>query len=114
MGAVGITYQRSGVDSNGERIVEATVAFSNSYSAGGDTVDMKALGLGQVNGVRVPSRLLDGQAVPNAHAQVGVSVQPAIAADGSLKLKLYPTANTEAAAASNNSSVVLTLQFLGR
>lgn len=53
MGAVAISNLRTGVTHDGRRFKEATVTFSNSYAAGGDTVPLAALGLGEVRRIEV-------------------------------------------------------------
>lgn len=112
MGAVTFATVQHGVTTNGKRVVEAVVTFSNSYATGGDTLALGSLGLKRIDEVHVPSHRLDGLAVSDAQAQTGLSLQlgGTVAAP---TLKAYVTANTEQTNATNQSTVAQVVRFVG-
>lgn len=112
MGACTFTSVQHGVTSNGKRVVEAVVTFSDSYATAGDTVALTSLGLRRIDEVHVPSHRLSGAAVSDAQAQTGISLQLAgtVAAP---KLKAYVSATTEQTAAVDQSTVATVVRFVG-
>ncbi len=113
MGAVAVTSKVTSVI-NAEKVVEAVCTFAASYATGGDTVDIAVdLGMTEVNKISLPSHRLNDVAISNAQAQTGASVQLG-GTNKAPKLKLYPTASTEATAASNNSTVAVVVRFFGK
>ena len=113
MGACTIANRREGVSVDGLRVVEVDVTYSASYATGGDSISPSLLGLKEVRQILVPSHKLNGMgAVANANSRTGKSVQLAGTASAPL-LALYETANTEVANATNVSTVVHTIRFLG-
>jgi hypothetical protein len=95
-----------GVESNGQRSVTATVTFDNSYPTGGEEVTLTKLGLRDVQSVQ---EILESGTAAGAQARLIADLTDKTAP----KLLLYTAASTEASNASNQSSVVARLKFVG-
>lgn len=108
MGAVAISNREDDIQDN-KRVVEADVTFSASYATGGDTLSKSALGLTQIDDARVLSlKNRKGVALTPHGRQIvlgGTAAAPT--------LKLYAGSGSEVAAASNNSTVVARVRFVG-
>lgn len=116
MGAVAVSIVKQDVV-NDKRVVVADVTMSSSYATGGDTVPLGSIGLHQVDeayihsGVQAPSQGLTSKSyTPNSHG-----IQLVLA--GTLtapKLKAFFGSSTEAAAATNLSTVpAVRVEFRG-
>lgn len=112
MGAVTVANKDYGSSPRG-KVVEADVTFSASYATGGDSIALTLLGLRGVREVVVPSHnIRTRKAVADAASQAGKTVQLGGTETVPL-LKLYETALTQVANATNTSTVVLRLRFIG-
>lgn len=109
MGALVIANREDDVHDN-QRVVEADVTFSASYVTGGDTISKAALGLSQIDDVRMLTAKSRRGAALSAHGRQvqlgGTHAAPT--------LKLYAGSGAEVANASNNSTVTVRVRFLGR
>lgn len=116
MGAVTISNKTSGgagVQPARGKMVEADVTFSASYATAGDTLDPKQLGLKGIREVLVPSHdSRTRKAVATAASRAGKTVELG-GTESAPKLLVFDTANTEVANATNLSTIVLRLRFIG-
>lgn len=112
MGAVTIANKKPGVTDR-YKVVEADVTFSASYATGGDTLALGLLGLRGLKEILIPSHEIQSRkAVSTASSRAGKTVELAGTETVPL-LKVFDTANTEVAAATNLSTVTRRIRFLG-
>lgn len=113
MGAVTVANVVPGSNQGRDKVVEADVTFSSSYSAGGDTLNPRQLGLRGIREAQIVGRhIRTGKPIPNANLQTGKSIQLG-GTETAPTLKLYDTANTESTAALSNAGVTKRVRFLG-
>ena len=109
MGALAFSNREDDIQDN-RRVVECDVTFSASYATGGDTISKAALGLSQIDDAYVLSLKNRKGGSLTAHGkQVQLGGTPSAPT-----LKLYSGSGSEVANASNNSTVVARVRFLGR
>lgn len=108
MGALAFSNREDDVQ-GGKRVVEADVTFSSSYATGGDTISKAQLGLTQIDDAQLLSLKNRKGGTLTAHGRQvqlgGTAAAPT--------LKLYAGTGSEVANASNNSTVVARVRFLG-
>lgn len=103
MGACTLANRTDGVTSDGKRWVEYDTTLSAAYATGGDTVSMNTLGLKVVDQIHI---------VGTVGSASGVEVRPVTTDPVAPKVSAYPT-GSQAAAASDQSSVACRLRFIG-
>jgi len=111
--ALGFTVVRQGVENQGRRYVEADVTFDNSYPTGGEAVSaLAALGLNRVERIEVVRKVTPDGATSGAtnHGQQVVGDVTNVYAP---ILKVFTSLNTEAVNASDQSSIVERVRFVG-
>jgi hypothetical protein len=104
--ALTIASKVDGVESNGQRSVTATVTFDNNYPTGGEEVTLTDLGLRDVQSIQ---EILEDGTAAGAQARIIADLTNVAVP----KLVLYTAASTQASNASDQSSVVARLKFVG-
>lgn len=97
-----------------KRVVEAVVAFDDSYPLGGEAFTaLTSIGLKQVDSIAVPSHKLNGEAVSNTQARTGVSLQAVLTDKLAPKLKVYVSSGAEAADEADLTGLEIVVWFFG-
>lgn len=89
----------------GYRAVLAKITPSTSYSTGGDTIAIDKLSMRKVFGALILSTTTEASASGGKSVEIVLGVSP--------KIKIYTTAATEPAAASDQSAAARYVLFLG-
>lgn len=95
------------VTADGKRAFKAVCTFGTTYATGGDTVPMASIPFKQVDRIEMD---LSG----NVAASVMRTFVPDLTSSVAPKIKLYTAASTEATNATDQSTVIVTLTFVGK